>query len=538
VKLVTSAQMRELEQRGIAAGTTLEQMMEQAGLAVAQEVWLTLGSVESRRIVVLAGPGNNGGDGLVAARHLAQWDASVTVYLLTPRPESDANFTRLRESNVAVAMAGDDSGFVALSHALDEADVVVDALLGIGHSRPIAGDLAEVLSHLQSAQRHERPPTVVAVDVPSGVDADSGRADEWAAYAGMTVTFGLAKVGLFMLPGAEHAGRVEVIDIGIPKEATGAIRTELMDSPWVRQRLPVRASAGNKGTFGRVLVVGGSLQYAGAPRLAAEGAYRAGAGLVTIACQASVQTLIAPAIAEATWLPLPEEADSEAQIIVERLDSYDVMLVGPGLGQEPRAQSLVLSVLAATNDRRLAVLVDADALNTLAARGAGSWHAALPPNSVLTPHPGEMARLVGKSVAEVQDDRLNTALQAAAEWKQIVVLKGAHTVVASPDGRVAISPHANPLLASAGTGDVLAGAIAGLLAQGLEPFEAAACGVFLHGLAGEDLGADLGDRGLLASDLPAAIAGATRTVLHGRRPSKRGPTSLADFGSVLTDAGN
>jgi len=522
--------MRELERQAVAAGTSVEELMEQAGLAVAQEAWLSLGTVAGRRILVLCGAGNNGSDGLVAARHLADWEGDIVVYLLSPRSEDDANLGNVRERGVPVFVASEDGEFAALQAALDGAELVVDALLGTGRSRPIEGALAEILRRLEDAARRPRPPKVVAVDLPTGVDADSGRADPLAVRADLTVTFGLAKVGLYTLPGSEHAGRVQVVDIGLPRDAERAVPLDLLGTPWVRERLPARPKAANKGTFGRVLVVAGSRSYVGAARLAAEGCYRVGAGLVTIACPASVQPLLAAAIAEATWLPLEDDdgalAAEAAATVIDALRSYDVLLLGPGLSQAEGVRDAVGHIIASVPGDVRACVVDADALNCLSQQAG--WQEMLRRPSVLTPHPGEMARLLGSTVAAVQDDRLNTAMGAAARWGQTVVLKGAHTVVASPDGRGAVSPHANPLLASAGTGDVLAGAIAGLLAQGVAPFDAAGCGVYLHGLAAEEAGEELGDRGLLAGDLLPALPRAIRTVLRGR--SVKPPASAGDLG--------
>jgi len=535
VKLVTSAQMHDLEQKAVAAGTPLDALMEEAGLAVAQEVWLSLGVVAGRRILVLAGPGNNGGDGLVAARHLAEWEGDVVVYLLAPRGDDDAKLAQVRELGAPVFAATDDGGYASLEQALGGAEVVVDALLGTGRSRPAQGALAEILRRLQTAGEGPHPPKVVAVDLPTGVDADSGRADPLAVRADMTITFGLAKVGLYTLPGSEYAGKVQVVDIGLPKDAEREVPLDLLDTSWVRDRLPKRPKSANKGTFGRVLIVAGSSQYVGAARLAAEGCYRAGAGLVTIACTREVQRMLAAAIAEATWLPLDDAdgaiAASSADAVRARLVSYDVLLIGPGLSQSAGVRALVEVVLGNVPDNVRGCVVDADALNALAQQPG--WHERVRVPCVLTPHPGEMARLLGTTVAAVQDDRLNVATKAAADWRQTIVLKGAHSVIAAPDGRAAISPHANPLLASAGTGDVLAGAIAGLLAQGLAPFEAAACGVCLHGLAAEEVEEDLGDRGLLASDLLPALPRAVRIVLHGR-PARALPQlgDLGDFGAL------
>jgi len=533
MKLVTAAQMRELEQRAVEAGATLHELMEAAGLAVAQEAWLTLGVVAGRRVLVLCGPGNNGGDGLVAARHLAEWEGDVVVYLLAPRDDAEGNLAKVRELGVPVFVASEDDGYASLQSALDGAELVIDALLGTGRSRPVEGALAEILRRLHDAAGRARPPQIIAVDLPTGVDADSGRADALAVRADMTVTFGLAKVGLYTLPGSEYAGRVQVVDIGLPKDAEAAVPVELLSTAWVRQRLPARPKSANKGTFGRVLVVAGSNQYAGAPRLAAEACYRVGAGLVEIACSPALRATIAPAFPEVIYRMLgdaPALALTDAAVIGDGLASgRDALLIGPGLSQQPGVGEAVRAILEAAPAGTRGCVVDADALNALGA--SPRWHERVAARCVLTPHPGEMARLLGSSVDEVQADRLNIASHAAAAWNQVVVLKGAHTVVASPDGRAAISPYANPLLATAGTGDVLAGAIAGLLAQGMAPFEAAACGVYLHGLAAEELADELGDRGLLASDLLPALPRAVRLVLHGR---KQPPMRPGDFGGLAS----
>jgi len=515
VKLVTAAQMRDLEARAVEAGTSLDELMEAAGLAVAQEAWLSLGVVAGRRILVLAGPGNNGGDGLVAARHLAEWEADVVAYLLAPR--DDEKLRAATERGVRVILATEDGGYELLDEALAGAELVIDALLGIGASRPIEGPLAEITRRLQAQRERAHPPAVVAVDVPTGVDSDSGRADPLAVHADLTVTFGLAKVGLYMLPGSEHAGRVQVIDIGIPKDAEARVAVELIDASWVRVRLPERPKGANKGTFGRVLVVAGSADYPGAARLASEASYRAGAGLVTLACVDAVRACVAPAAPEVTYVPLGDAlalAPAMAAPIVDALAGADVPLLGPGLSRRDGVREAVAALIDGMSDAIRACVIDADGLNHLAS--IDGWPARLRAPCVLTPHPGEMARLTGASVSDIQDDRLRRALDAARAWGQVVVLKGAHTIVAAPDGRAAISPHANPLLATAGTGDVLAGVIAGLIAQGMEPFEAAAGGVYIHGAAAEEAGESLGDRGMVASDLLPAVPRAIRTVREGK----------------------
>ena len=536
MKLVTADQMRLIEQRAIEAGVSIAELMEAAGLAVAQEAWLAIGLTPGRRVLVLVGAGNNGGDGLVAARHLAEWEADVAVYLLAARRDSDENLGRVRELGVPVFIANEDTGYRALDEAVERAELVIDALLGTGRRRPVEGVLAEILPRLQQAKDSAHPPQVIAVDLPTGVNSDTGAADPLAVPADMTVTLGFAKPGLYLLPGSEFAGQVQVVDIGLPKDAEGDIGLELLSTAWVRERLPARPKSANKGTFGRVLVVAGSENYVGAARLAADACYRAGAGLVTVACSRRLQSLIAPGLAEATYVLLGDAYGDGANAIIEALADSDVLLIGPGLGQSDATANMLPTVLRDVPSNVRGCVIDADALNLLAKTGNVADR--LPDGSVLTPHPGEMSRLLSRPVAEVQSDRLGTAIDAAAAWGQCVVLKGAHTVIAAPDGHAAISPHANPLLATAGTGDVLAGAIAGLLAQGLAPLEAACCGVYLHSLAAEQISEDIGESGLLAGDLLAALPRAAQVVRKGSL-ARRAPAlgSFGDFSGALSTGG-
>jgi NAD(P)H-hydrate epimerase len=506
MKLVTSEQMRRLEALSAEAGVSTDTLMENAGLAVAQEVWMALGTLEERRILTLVGPGNNGGDGLVAARNLHDWGSHVRCYLLRPRSEGDANLRQVLELGIETTVADDDPGLSTLDAALAEADCVIDALLGTGAARPITGVLAAVLDKLSTVLRRRPAPVIVAVDMPTGVNADTGAVDPAAVPADVTVALGFSKVGLHTLPGAEYAGRLEVVDIGIPAGLGDDLPLDLMTARRVHALLPPRPAAANKGTFGRVMVVAGSRNYAGAARLAVEGAARVGAGLVTLACPESLSFHGRTArLTEATYLPLPEEDGAIARegvgpLLRAVLDGYQALLVGCGLGQSPSTQAFLRSLLfSLPEDPPFALVIDADGLNALAR--TPRWWRLLRSPAILTPHPGEMSRLTGHAIVDVQADRLQTAVNASAEWEKTVVLKGAHTVVASPAGRAALSPSANPALASAGTGDVLAGAIAGLAAQGLALGDAALCGVYLHGAAADELRSELGDAGLLASDL-------------------------------------
>ena len=501
MKLVTAAEMRALEQAAFAGGATADGLMENAGRAVAEAVRDHLGGVRARRILVLAGPGNNGGDGLVAARHLCDFGADVTVCLLAPRPEDDPNLAAVRSRDVEVIEVAAPAS--ALNEAVGRADAVVDAVLGIGPRRPLAGPFAAALD-LSKARRGP----LFAVDLPTGVDADSGAVDPHAAPADVTLALGYSKIGLHVLPGAAYAGRVQVLDIGLDPALGNTIPTELLTADWARAALPLRPAESNKGSFGRVLVVAGSASYLGAPALACLGALRAGAGLVTLASIAPVRAAVAAQLPEVTHLPLAE-ADgaidaSAAAAVASALPACDAVLVGPGLGLADGTQAFVRALVSAPEVGNVPVVLDADALNALAR--LPHWPDEIKGRAVLTPHPGELARLTGGSVAEVQADRLGAARRSASEWRQTVVLKGAHTVVARPDGWALLSPFATAALATAGTGDVLAGAIAGLIAQGVEPFTAAGLGVYLHGAAAASFEADYGASGLLASELGAAIA--------------------------------
>ena len=510
MKLVTAAEMRALEEQAFAAGATQAGLMENAGLAVAAAIRGYLGGVRASRIVVLCGPGNNGGDGLVAARHLFDWGADLNVWLLAGRSEDDVNLKALLERGVEVGMALDALD-PALPESLGRADAILDAVLGTGRQRPLTGVVARVFGLLR--QRRAR---LFALDLPTGLDADTGAVDPHAVPADVTLTLGFSKIGLHVWPGSAASGEVRVLDIGLDRNAGASLPTEVLTEDQARGLLPGRPAESNKGTFGRVLVVAGSQSYTGAAALACLGVLRSGAGLVTLASVPSVQGAVASYLPEAVHLALPEAGggiDAAAGDIVARvLPDYDALLIGPGLGLAEGTQAAVRGILTSPIVENVPVVIDADALNALSRQLV--WQDELKCQAVLTPHPGELARLTRRSVSEVQRDRLHAARNSATVWRQTVALKGAHTIVAGADGRALISPFANAALATAGTGDVLAGTIAGFLAQGLTQVDAAALGVYLHGAAAELFGDEYGASGLLASELAAAIA---RTAARLRR---------------------
>ncbi|MFQ5872734.1 MAG: NAD(P)H-hydrate epimerase, partial [Dehalococcoidia bacterium] len=447
MKIVTSDEMRGLEERCAGEGISTSQLMENAGLAVAEEVRRWRGGVAGSHIAVLVGPGNNGGDGLVMARHLHDWGANVYVYLCAPRPEADPNLRLILDREITPEQAQDDSELQGLRRILDTAEIVVDAVLGTGRSRPIGGVLKEVLTTVGKARADSPRLRIVALDLPSGLDADTGKVDPAVLGADVTVTLGYPKVGLFSFPGAQMLGELIVADIGLPARVAEGITLELMTLTWIRSLLPDRPYDAHKGTFGRALMVAGSVRYIGAAYLACQGAARVGAGLVTLACTPTLQSILASKLTEVTYLPLPElnpgiPAADAVSLIEDQLPHSQALLVGCGLGQEPPTSDLVQRLLLKSDKDSPPIVVDADGLNVLAQHP--KWWERMGHRVVLTPHPGEMARLMDLSNKEVQSDRLGVARKAAQLWGKVVVLKGAHTVVARPDGWAKLSPFANP----------------------------------------------------------------------------------------------
>ncbi|HUF52567.1 MAG TPA: NAD(P)H-hydrate dehydratase [Dehalococcoidia bacterium] len=542
MKLVTTAEMQKLEAE---SGIPIPDLMENAGLAVAQEAWLALGEIAERRILVLCGPGNNGGDGLVAARHLKDWAADVIVFLLKGR-EDDPNLRQLTERDVPTIVAGEEAWEKRLGDALGGAELVIDALLGTGRARPIEGDLAKVLATLREARERRMPPRLIAVDLPTGVDADSGRVDDHAVAADSTVTFAVSKVGLHVLPGSKYAGEVEVVDIGIPAKLADSVKTELITRRWAQEHLPARPDDAHKGTFGRAMIVAGSPRYTGAAYLSCMGALRAGAGIVTLACARSIHPILAAKLTETTFEPLD---DTEGELTAQEAGAvaralargYECLLVGPGLSQSGYVQAFINQLLpglstdpSADNIRALrAVVVDADGLNNLAR--IDDWPALIKVPALLTPHPGEFARLTGLTVAEVQADRLKLARQQAEKWGAHVLLKGAPSIVVAPDGRAAISPFVNPVMATGGTGDVLGGMIAGYIAQGVDVFEAASLALYVGGLAGQTLRRAMGAAGAIAGDLLLEIPRAMRE-LRGEARTESPAGGRPDLLAMLQQA--
>ena len=517
MKIVTADEMRRIEDRSEEMGVSKDALMERAGLESARYIRRRFSPLFGVPILVLVGPGNNGGDGLVVARHMHRWGAGVSVYICRDRRAPDPKLDIVNGLGIPVISASGDDGLLQLRGLLGTAHVVVDAVLGIGRIRPLEGTVWDILLMLAEAKAARPDMETVAIDVPSGMDADSGGADPACPAVDITLSMGYPKVGHYAYTAASRIGRLDTVEIGLPDGVDSDVPLSLMTGANIRPMLPVRPSDAHKGSFGRTMVVAGSLNYIGAAYLAGSAATRVGSGLVTIALPLSIQMAVAGRATEPTYLPLEESSPgvalpSSAGDVLDALGDYSSLLLGCGMGQAADMQGFIEGVLL--SDGQLPpTVVDADGLNTLAR--TERWWKRFSDTAILTPHPGEMARLTGMSTGQVQADRIGVAVESAARWNKIVVLKGAHTVIAYPDGRAMVSPFANPGLATAGTGDVLAGSIAGLLSQGVSLEDAAALGVYLHGLAGECVRSRMGDTGMVASDLLPELPLAIKAMREG-----------------------
>jgi hydroxyethylthiazole kinase-like uncharacterized protein yjeF len=502
MRLVGSAEMRAIDRAAIDEyGIPSLALMDRAGSAVAEAARSL--AAPGGRIVVVCGGGNNGGDGYVAARVLRSDGRDARVVSLVPAARLSGDARAAREAAEGAGVPVDEPG---ASVAVDAGpgDVVVDAIFGTGLSRAPEGAFARAIERMNAARAGGA--RVLAVDVPSGLSADTGQPLGAACVrADRTVTFAFQKRGLVLHPGPAFAGEVIVADIGIPPEAAARVPVacELLEGAAARALVPPRRPDAHKGDAGRLLVVAGSPGKTGAAHLALMGALRGGAGLVTLAARPEALPLALPGRPEAMSLPLPGAgplglADLEALLAAAR--SVDALAIGPGIPRGVETGALLRALLERA---RLPAVLDADALNALAE--APARLAALGVPLVLTPHPGEMARLCDTTIEAIQSDRIGVATAKAREWRATLVLKGARTVVADPDGPAAVIPTGNPGMATGGTGDVLAGLVGALLAGGLSPGAAARVGAWVHGRAGDRVAARLGERGLLAGDLGEAI---------------------------------
>jgi NAD(P)H-hydrate epimerase len=517
--LVSSEEMRRIDRATIESGhASGETLMERAGAGVVEAMERHYGSPLAMRVLVLCGGGNNGGDGFVAARRLARHGAQVQVALLAERGklrgEAKTHLERMESAGVTLETPASEAALERLISSRDSWDFALDALLGTGARGAPEGLMAAGVCAL--GRLRERGTRVIAVDMPTGAEADSGAVPAEAVSADLTVTFGLPKRGQLFYPARAHVGTLEVVDIGLSPAAIEQVapHVRLAVVPDMAALIPVREPQANKGSLGRVFLVGGSVGLTGAITLSARGALRAGAGYVTVAVPSSVCDIVEAKLTEATKLPLPETPDrtlaaDALELILLHAGRADVMVLGPGLSRN--AQSLELARRVTAEWERTLVL-DADGLTAFQDHREEISHGHA--QRILTPHLVEMERLTGIQVAEIEARKLEVAMEHARRWQSVVVLKGPPTVIASPEGEATVSPTGNPALATLGTGDVLSGTIAAFAANGLPPYDAARLGAYVHGMAGDLLTAEKGQAGNVAWDvaetLPLAMLGLTR----------------------------
>ncbi|MDO8055722.1 MAG: NAD(P)H-hydrate dehydratase [Candidatus Hermodarchaeota archaeon] len=535
-KIVTTDEMRKIEQAADASGLSYDQMMQNAGKTIAESILEYVGIIEGKRVVILVGTGNNGGDGLVVSHHLHEAGAQVAVYQTKERPSDDPNLKRLQEVELLIANAGDDQRSRVLKNLLETADIVVDGILGTGFQLPLKGSAKALMAASKKIlDKREVEPFIVAVDCPSGLDCDSGEMADETLHAHLTVTLAAAKPGLFRFPGAAAVGEIVVGDIGIDpsQKEISSVKMTLAEDKELSSWLPSRPQDAHKGTFGRVMVVAGSINFPGAAGLSGLAAYRVGAGLVTMAVPSVIQPLVAPLLPEATWIILPHEigviSENAIDVIAVEFGKTEALVIGPGFGLEKTTKTFLSRLFGidlhsqrgqigfvhpeSVEHEKPAIppcIIDADGLKLLSQ--FENWYTFLPENSILTPHPGEMAGMTGLPKEEIQEDRVEIVKQWAKMWGHIIVLKGAFTVVAAPGGEATIIPVATPALARAGTGDVLAGAIAGFRAQGVDAYQAAILGSYVHARAGEFAAEIIGTT---ASVLAGDVADALSSVIVG-----------------------
>jgi ADP-dependent NAD(P)H-hydrate dehydratase / NAD(P)H-hydrate epimerase len=496
-RVISAAEVRALDAASAGYGMPVSSLMENAGAYLAQVAQRLVSA--TGRLFYLCGPGNNGGDGLVAARHSAQHGRKVLVELVGTLEQLQGDALRNCTALQAVGI-----GPAPITESPGPGDVIVDCLFGTGLSRPADGAAAKAIDRINAWRAAGA--TVLAADVPSGLAADTGQTVGPAVRADATVTFGFLKRGLVLQPGAALAGDVHIADVGIPRACLGVLSEPgvyELEAADVLERLPAREAHGHKGTYGHVLVVGGGPGHTGAAALAAIGALRGGAGLVTVAARPEQLAEISRHAPEIMGVALPGLGPlglSDVNALMDALDGKDALVFGPGLWRGEETGRLLGTLL---EDAPCPTVLDADGLNVLV--GHLDLLQKAKAELLLTPHPGEFARLVGKSPADVNLDRLGNARAFALQHQLVLALKGSRTVVARDDGALFVCPTGNPGMATGGTGDVLAGLCGALIAQGLSADDAALVGVWVHGRAGDLAAQTTGRLGLLASDVLGAL---------------------------------
>jgi hydroxyethylthiazole kinase-like uncharacterized protein yjeF len=515
MKVATAEQMQELDRKAIETyripGVVL---MENAGRGAAEIICNIFPDLQKKRIAIIAGKGNNGGDGFVIGRHLLNQGFSIKVFLLTQpkslRGDAEINyqiFSRMKGEVISIPSSKD---YQKVKKDLEKFDLLIDGIFGTGLDAEVRGYYREVIEHLNSLKK-----PVVAIDIPSGLAANTGRPLGTAIRASHTITFGLPKVGHLISPGIDYVGEVKVVDIGIPRSLVGEekIQTYLLEEEEIRSRLSLpRRLDTHKGDYGHLLVIAGSVGKTGAAAMACEAALRIGAGLVTLAIPKSLNAIMEMKLTEVMTEPLPETPKQTLSLrafnpLLRLCEKKRAVIIGPGIGTFKETQSLILKLIKTLE---IPIILDADGLTALATQP--KTLPAANRSLILTPHPGEMARLINSAAKEVQEDRIGVSRRFSQSNHIHLVLKGFRTLIATPKGDVFINPTGNPGMASGGTGDVLTGMIGGLICQGFDILASLQISVYLHGLAGDQVAQELGEKSLVATDIIEKIP----SLLQGR----------------------
>jgi NAD(P)H-hydrate epimerase len=514
MKVATAEQMQELDRKAIEAyripGIVL---MENAGRGATEVISNTFPDFQKMKIAIVAGKGNNGGDGFVIARYLLNRRISVKVYLLADskglRGDAETNFQIFQRMKGEVISVPSSKDYQKVKKELEKFDLLIDAIFGTGLDAEVRGYYREVIDHLNTLQK-----PIVAIDIPSGLDANTGKPFGTAVRASLTITFGLPKIGHVISPGLDYVGKLKLVDIGLPKKLVEEerIQTHLLENDEIRGWLSTpRRPDTHKGDYGHLLVIAGSVGKTGAAAMACEAALRTGAGLVTLAIPKSLNAIMEVKLTEVMTEPLPETPKQTLSLrafssILRLCENKKAVIIGPGIGTFKETQSLILKLIKTLN---LPIILDADGLTALATQPK-----ILPTTNrslILTPHPGEMAKLIRSTPKDVQEDRISISRNFAQSHHVHLVLKGHRSLIATPKGEVFINPTGNPGMASGGTGDVLTGMIGGLICQGFDILPSLQMAVYLHGLAGDEMAQELGEKSLIARDIiekiPALLQG-------------------------------
>ncbi len=514
MKVATAEQMQELDRRSIEnykiPGIVL---MENAGRGAAEVISKTFPNIQRWKVAVISGKGNNGGDGFVIARHLMNQGVVVKVFLLTDpralRGDAETNYQVFYRMKGEVLPVPSSKDYQRIKKDLEKFDLLVDGIFGTGLDAEVRGYYREVIDHLNTLQK-----PIVAIDIPSGLDANTGKPLGTAIKATLTITFGLPKIGLLISPGLDYAGEVKVIDIGIPKKLVDEekIQTFLLEGNEIRKWVSTRRRPeSHKGDYGHLLVLAGSVGKTGAAAMACEAALRMGAGLVTLAIPKSLNPIMEVKLTEVMTEPLPETPKQTLSLraynsILRLCENKSAVVIGPGIGTFKETQALILKLVKSLE---IPMIIDADGITALSTQP--KIFPLTNRNLILTPHPGEMARLIRSTPKEIQGDRIGVSRNFAQSNHLYLVLKGHRTLIATPKGDIFINPTGNPGMASGGTGDVLTGMIGGLVCQGLDLLTSLQIAVYLHGWAGDEVAREIGETSLVATDILRKIP----TLLQG-----------------------